>query len=95
MEEEGKNWRDLKIGDEVICTNLPTDNDWWDERISIGEKYIIEDKDVMIPNKICIKFRSEWYSHSEFVPYKFFQPNKKFERKIKIEKLLNNSKNVR
>jgi hypothetical protein len=94
MEKKGKDWSDLKIGDVVTCTNLSENTDWWEERLTIGETYIIEDIESRIPNKICVKLKSKWYSHLEFVPYEFFEADIKFERNVKLEKLLNDSKNV-
>lgn len=74
---------DFKIGQIVTCVTY--DNpDYWDQHLTIGKKYKIEDIDWHFVNKIVV--RSDNKKLSQFVPIDFFT-NVQAIRKMKLEKL--------
>jgi hypothetical protein len=68
--------KDFKIGQTLVCIKLDVsgypgggkDN----ERLILGEKYLIEDLDIHFPDRVCVKLRGPYYFHSEFVPIECF-----------------------
>ena len=74
---------DFKIGQIVTCVKID-DNDYWDQHLTIGKKYKIEDIDRHFQNKIVVK--SDNKKFSQFVPIEFFNDIKSI-RKMKLEKL--------
>lgn len=89
-----KTYKDFKIGQPVICISNTTDlDDWYVERINIGEIYIIKDLDFHFPDKICIKFTGPYYFHSEFTPIEFFMDISEY-RNDKINKILDNDESI-
>jgi len=78
-------YKDFKIGQIVTCVKF---DDFYDEHLTIGKSYEIEDVDFHFVYKICV--RSDNNKTSMFMPIEFFD-NIKYIRKLKIEKL-NNAK---
>lgn len=64
-------------------------NDIGNERLIIGENYLINDTDIHFPNKICVKLKGPYYFHCEFVPEEFFTDDKSLVREQKINQILN------
>ena len=64
-------------------------NDVDNERLIIGENYLINDIDIHFPNKICVKLKGPYYFHCEFVPQEFFTDDKSLVREQKINQILN------
>lgn len=92
----------FKIGQVVVCNpdfdRLSDElkkqwslvfNDVDNERLTIGEKYLINDIDIHFPNKICVKLKGPYYFHSEFVPEEFFTDDRSLIREQKINQILN------
>lgn len=92
----------FKIGQVVVCNpdfdrlsdELKTQwfrvfNDVDNERLVIGENYLINDIDIHFPNKICVKLKGPYYFHCEFVPEEFFTDDKSLVREQKINQILN------
>jgi len=69
-------YKDFKIGQELICVKLDTDNynggDVDNERLILGETYKITDVDFHFPDRVCVKLKGPWYTHNEFVPIECF-----------------------
>jgi hypothetical protein len=80
-------YKDFKIGQIVVCVKM---NDFYDQHLTIGKKYTIEDVDFHFPNSICI--RSDNKKISIFADIEFFSDNK-YVRKLKLKKI-NASKNL-
>jgi len=74
---------DFKIGQIVTCVKFD-DNDYWEQHLTVGKKYEIEDIDWHFQNSIVL--RSDNKKLSQFVPIRFFS-DKKIIRKMKLEKL--------
>ncbi len=87
MDEKGETGHDFKIGDVVICGKLPYDHYEWYERLVEGDEYEILDIDFHFPGKICVKFNTEFYSNSGFVPEEFFN-TKQALRNQKLKQIL-------
>jgi hypothetical protein len=87
MDKKQKDRPDFKIGDIVTCIGYPINQYEWNERLIIGDDYVIEDIDFHFPGKICVKFNTEYYSNSSFVPEEFFD-KKKWLRNKKLEEIL-------
>ena len=64
-------------------------NDIDNERLIIGENYLINDIDIHFPNKICVKLKGPYYFHCEFVPEEFFTDDRSLLRDQKINQILN------
>jgi hypothetical protein len=92
----------FKIGQVVVCNpnfdRLSDElkkqwtlvfNDVDNERLIIGENYLINDIDIHFPNKICVKLKGPYYFHCEFVPQEFFTDDKSLVREQKINQILN------
>jgi hypothetical protein len=62
----------LEIGDEIICIKTTAPGYVDDERLILGESYVIEDIDIHFPGKVCVKLKGPYYKHSEFVPEECF-----------------------
>ena len=78
-------YKDFKIGQKITCVKI--DNDFYDQHLTKGKIYIVEDTDFHFPYKICI--RSDNNKISMFMPIEFFSNDLKIIRKIKLEKLEN------
>lgn len=91
-EDLRKIYKSLKIGDVLICVKLNVNGypggDPDNERLKLGEKYIIEDLDYHFPNKVCVKLEGPYYFHSEFVPIECFI-DLTYVRNQKINQILN------
>ena len=75
-------YKDFKIGQKVTCVKV---DDFWEQHLTIGKSYIIEDLDFHFPYSICVK--SDNKKISMFMPVKFFSPGLKKIRKDKLEKI--------
>lgn len=64
-------------------------NDIDNERLIVGENYLINDIDIHFPNKICVKLKGPYYFHCEFVPEEFFTDDRSLLRDQKINQILN------
>lgn len=70
----------FEIGDEVICIkttasdqNKITELDYYlNERLVLGESYVINDIDFHFPNKVSVKLKGPYYFHYEFMPEECF-----------------------
>ena len=81
----------FKIGQKVVCVSVRTserpDDDFWEQHLTIGEKYKIEDIDWHFQNKFVV--RSDNKKLSLFVPIELFI-SVKYVRKLKLKKLNDN-----
>ena len=80
------NYKDVKIGQELICIKQTTDNYTDDERLILNESYTIEDLDFHFPNKVCVKLKGPYYFHNEFVPIECFS-DVAYKRNLKLNQL--------
>ncbi len=84
-------YKDFKIGQVLICVKLDcvgyTGGEEDNERLIIGEKYIVEDTDFHFPNKVCVKLKGPYYKHTEFVPIECFV-DVSYNRDFKIDQIL-------
>jgi hypothetical protein len=78
-------YKDFKIGQKVTCLKYD-DNDFWDQHLTVGKSYKIEDLDFHFYDALCVK--SDNGKLSMFVPIKFFSDIKQL-RKLKLQKLKN------
>lgn len=81
-------YKDFKIDQTVTCVKFD-DNDFYDQHLTIGKNYKINDVDFHFPDKICI-FSDNERIHI-FMPIEFFV-DIKYVRKLKLEKLENANK---
>ncbi len=69
-------YKDLKIGQELICIKQNTENynggEKDNERLILGSTYEVTDLDFHFPNSVCVKLKGPWYFHQEFVPIECF-----------------------
>ena len=91
---EKKTYKDFVIGQEVICYSLDRvfdrvfgipDKEFWEEKLTVGKTYKIEDVDWHFPDKIVVKCE---YGGSMFVPIAFFVPEIAELRDKKINDIL-------
>lgn len=78
-----------RLSDELKAQWSRVFNDVDNERLVIGENYLINDIDIHFPNKICVKLKGPYYFHCEFVPEEFFTDDKSLVREQKINQILN------
>lgn len=78
-------YKDFKIGQKITCVKI--DNHFYDQHLTKGKIYIIEDVDFHFVDKICI--RCDNNKTLMFMPIEFFSNDLKIIRKIKLEKLEN------
>jgi len=83
MKKEELTYKDFKIGQIVTCITFDN-NDFWDQHLTIGKKYKIDDVDFHFWDKICVPSDNKRMCH--FVPIRFFS-DIKITRKLKLEKL--------
>lgn len=83
-------YKDFKIGQIVTCLKFD-DNGHWDQHLTVGKKYKIEDLDFHYWDTLCVK--SDNGKISIFMPIKFFS-DVKMTRKLKLQRLkkINDSK---
>jgi len=62
----------FKIGDEIICIKTTAPGYVDDERLSLGESYIIDDIDFHFPGYVAVKLKGPYYFHIEWVPEECF-----------------------
>lgn len=77
-------YKDFKIGQKVTCVSYDNNNDFYDQHLTIGKSYIVEDVDFHFPDSIVV--RSDNNKISMFFPIKLFT-DLKCVRKLKLEKL--------
>lgn len=58
--------------DEVICIKTTASGYTDDERLVLGESYVINDIDLHFPNKVCVELKGPYYFHHEFIPEECF-----------------------
>ena len=89
-----KTYKDFKIGQEVICYSLDREfditsgvpsKDYWEEILTPGKTYVVEDVDFHFPEKIVVKCD---YGGSSFVPIPFFVLDINEIRDRKINQIL-------
>lgn len=90
-----KTYKDFVIGQKVHCYSLDRDFDsisgvpnreFWEQHLTEGKDYIVDDVDYHFSEKICIK--SDNGKISLFVPIPFFVSTLQEERDDKINKIL-------
>jgi hypothetical protein len=81
----------MKIGDKIICVQQNGPNYRGDleddERLIIGESYIITDIDIHFPNRICVQLKGPYYFHQEWIPVDCFSDIQSI-RDFKINQIL-------
>ena len=84
-------YSDFKIGQTLTCIKLDVDGyyggDSDNERLILGEKYVIEDLDFHFHNRVCVKLKGPYYFHEEFVPIECFC-DLAYLRDFNIDKIL-------
>jgi hypothetical protein len=78
-------YKDFKIGQKVTCVKIDY---FWEQHLTIGKEYKIEDVDFHFPNSICV--RSDNNKISMFVNIEYFN-DIKYVRKLKLKKIENRS----
>jgi len=90
-----KTYKDFKIGQKVHCYSLDRefdsskgvpDKEFWEQHLTPGKDYIIEDVDWHFPDKIVVK--SDNGKLSQFTPISFFVSTLQEERDDKINQIL-------
>ena len=84
-------YKDFKIGQKVTCAKTCHDgnnDDFYEQHLTVGKQYKIEDLDFHFPEKMCIRSDNKV---SMFMPIEFFD-NIKYIRKLKLEKIKNAQK---
>lgn len=62
----------FEIGDEIVCIKTTASGYHDDERLVLGESYIIDDIDFHFPGKVAVKLKGPYYFHIEWVPEECF-----------------------
>ena len=92
---EKKTYKDFIIGQKVHCYSLDRDfhpmmgvpnTEFWEQHLTPGKDYIIEDIDWHFPDKIVV--RSDNGKISQFVPIPFFVSTLQEDRDEKINQIL-------
>jgi hypothetical protein len=83
-------WKDMnvKIGDYVTCySNIEKENgnDFWVDKLVIGNKYKIDDLEWRFWDRICVKGE---YGNSQFFPAEFFYCDLIEKRNKKIDDII-------
>ena len=81
-----KTYKDFKIGDIVTCYRH---DGFFDDNITIGKKYKVEDVDFHFPHSIAIKIDRKVKNNIHFMPIEFFECRLQDEREEKLNKILN------
>jgi hypothetical protein len=87
--EEKLTYKDFKIGQKVICVKLGTDendnrdSDFWEQHLTIGKEYVINDLDFHFPDRLCVRSDN---GNLMFFPIELFSDNQ-YVRKLKLEKI--------
>ena len=63
---------EFKIGDKLICIKTITPAYLDDERLILGESYIVDDIDWHFPSHVAVKLKGPYYFHIEWVPKECF-----------------------
>lgn len=88
MNNEKLTYKDFKIGQKVICVKInESDNlcgDYWQQHLTVGKTYKIDDVDFHFSDKIAI--RSDNNKVTMFMPIELFCDNR-YVRKLKLEKI--------
>lgn len=83
-------YKDFKIGQKVTCIKVTDENrlldDFYEQHLTIGKSYEIEDLDFHFPEKICVG--SDNGKVSMFMPIEFFT-DIKYLRNLKLKKINN------
>jgi hypothetical protein len=77
----------IQMWDKIYCSNIDEHVDSWEQHLTIGKSYIIEDLEFRFPNSICVE--SDNGKISMYMPAKFFSEDIKSVRKKKIGKINN------
>lgn len=94
-----KTYKDYNIGDIAICYSIDRefdsmsgvpDKEFWEQHLTPGKKYKVDDVDWHFPNKIAVKCDG---GISMFVPIEFFIPNTAEIRNEKINTILDEKDN--
>lgn len=84
-------YSDFKIGQTLICVKQNSGDyyggDVDNERLIVGESYIIDDLDWHFPDRVCVKLKGPYYFHSEFVPIDCFC-DIAYKRNYRIDQIL-------
>lgn len=82
-------YENFKIGQIVTCVKFD-DNDMWNQHLTVGKKYKIEDLDFHFWDSLCVK--SDNGKTSMFIPIRFFSDIKMI-RKLKLNKIKKSNDN--
>lgn len=89
MEENKLTYKDFEIGQQVICVSIFEKDkphmDFWEQHLTVGNTYKIEDLEWRFHDKICVK--SDNGKTSMFVPIELFD-DKQVLRDIRINQVL-------
>ena len=89
IESNELKYSDFLIGQKIVCTNLEDEIiDYWDQHLTIGKTYIVDDVDFHFPESVAVKTD---HSGVMFVRCKFFKENLKEIRKRKLAKIAKKS----
>lgn len=82
-------YKDFKIGQKITCVKLSDSRgimteDFYEQHLTVGKTYKIEDVDFHFPEKICV--RSDNKKVNMFMLIELFADNK-YIRKLKLDKL--------
>jgi len=84
-------YKDFKVGQALMCVKLDADGyrggEPDNERLILGEKYIITDLEFRFHDRVCVKLKGPFYFHEEFVPIDCFC-DVAYMRDYKIDKIL-------
>lgn len=72
----------IKIGDTLICIKA---EGWFEDRLILGETYIVDDIESKFPGKVAVKYKGPHYFHVEFVPEEYFDKKSAIRDKILSE----------
>lgn len=82
------NYSDFLIGQKIVCTNLEDDSDFWNQHLTIGKTYTVDDVDFHFPDSVVVRTDA---GGGMFVRCKFFKENLKEIRKRKLAKIAKKS----
>ena len=62
----------FEFGEEIICIKTTASGYNGDERLILGERYVIDDIEYNFRNRVCVKLKGPYYFHHEWVPQECF-----------------------
>jgi len=94
MNNEKLTYKDLKIGQKVVCVKTDVSDhygDFWEQHLTVGKTYNIDDVNFHSPDRIAVL--SDNKKVTMFMPIELFS-NNQYVRKLKLKKINDDQKSL-